>query len=115
MEAGEVFAVDNDEWALRNTEKNAEYNRAKMHIILGDVDAVQEEHFDIILANINRNILLRHLPYYGKMVKPRGEIIISGFYYADLDILQKQAKENHLIMVDYMEKRNWIAALFKKQ
>ncbi|MCF8330956.1 MAG: 50S ribosomal protein L11 methyltransferase [Bacteroidales bacterium] len=110
--AEKVIAVDNDDWACKNTAENIIINKQDIQIRKGDIDAVHGETFDIILANINRNILLRHMPGYAKMLKKNGQIIFSGFYTEDLESIKGKAAKYGLKLVNIETKNNWIAALF---
>lgn len=90
--AKSVTAVDIDEWSVRNTATNCALNGINgVNIRLGSIETVAHGKFDLILANINRNILLEHLPTYATMLTDSGTLIISGFYSADVPSLQAQA------------------------
>lgn len=110
--ANQVIAVDNDDWACQNTAENIIINNQDIKIRKGDIDVVQGEKFDIILANINRNILLRHMPGYAKLLKKNGQIILSGFYSEDLESIKEKAEKYGLKLINIESKNNWIAALF---
>ncbi|MFO8086820.1 MAG: 50S ribosomal protein L11 methyltransferase [Bacteroidales bacterium] len=108
--AADIIAVDNDEWAVRNTEENIKRNQVKAKVMEGDVDMLKESAFDLILANINKNTLLEHIPFYKQMLKPHGQLIISGFYSEDLDSIQQRAQQYGIHLQHYNSKNNWIAA-----
>lgn len=110
--ASKIDAVDNDEWAFNNTKENIARNNQDVEVLLGDVDIVQDRKYDIILANINRNILLRHIPFYAKMLNNGGRIIFSGFYTEDLESIKEKAEAYKLHLINYDSRRNWVAALF---
>ena len=111
-----VTAIDNDEWAYRNNiENNAKNNIPDMQVILGDASDIPDTQFDIILANINRNILLNDIPKYTTSLKEKGLLFLSGFYVEpDLEILIAKCKEENLQLVNYKEKNRWVAAKFVK-
>ena len=111
-----VTAIDNDEWAYRNNiENNAKNNIPDMQVILGDASDIPDTQFDIILANINRNILLNDIPKYTTSLKEKGLLFLSGFYVEpDLEILIAKCKEENLQLVNYKEKNRWVAAKFIK-
>ena len=92
--ASSILAVDIEDWSVENTLENAERNAcSKIQGRFGDIDCVEENDFNIILANINRNILLRHLPSYSSKLKDNGILFLSGFFTTDADDLIKAAKE----------------------
>lgn len=114
MGASSTTAIDNDEWAYRNNlENNINNDISNMTVILGDATNIPNEQFDIILANINRNILLRDLPLYAQFLKKGGTLFLSGFYEnPDLSIIEQKCKEVNLYLVNFKEKNNWVAAKF---
>ncbi len=82
---------------------------------LGDVTAVQnDEPYDIVLANINRNVLLADMQAYTNLLKTGGPLILSGFYTEDLPILQEAAAQCGLIFESDRTKNNWVSAIFRK-
>jgi ribosomal protein L11 methyltransferase len=91
LEAKEVLGYDIDEWSVRNTEHNAQLNDVPaIKALLGDVSVLETVTgtFDIVLANINRNILMHDLPIISKHMAEHATLIISGFYEEDGTILQ---------------------------
>ena len=80
--ASHVEAVDIDEWSYRNAVENAALNGVDINVRLGDATTL-DGSFDMVLANINKNILMRDMPEYNKVLKPGGVLIISGFYEQD--------------------------------
>lgn len=111
--ATRVIAVDNDEWAIDNTKENIQKNNQKIDdVIQGDVNVVEDQQFDLILANINRNIILNHIPSYAKMLKKKGKIVFSGFYLEDLENIHTKAENFGMNLINYNSKNNWVAAVF---
>lgn len=110
--ADKVVAVDNDEWAVRNTKDNIQKNEQEIEVLQGDIDIINNQQFDLILANINRNILLQHIPAYAEILAPKGTIIVSGFYTEDLDTIYTIAEKYGLNLINYNSKNNWVAAVF---
>ncbi|MDR0829182.1 MAG: 50S ribosomal protein L11 methyltransferase [Prevotellaceae bacterium] len=102
-----VTAVDIDEWAVKNAEENLLLNNVQANLISGSIEKISSQKFDIIFANINRNILLEQIPFYAKMLNESGLIILSGFYSIDFEILQKKAAEHNLKVVETKENREW--------
>ena len=112
--AARTVAIDNDEWAYRNAFTNCELNDVKdIEIVLGDASAIQGM-FDVVLANINRNILLRDMHCYVEAMKPQGRIFFSGFYTEDLASIKAEAERLGLRYELHLVKNNWVAAEFVK-
>ena len=115
MGADPVTAIDNDEWAYHNAIENVERNKTpNISVYLGDASLLGELDYEIILANINRNILMNDMHAYVGILKPGGLLIMSGFYRSDLDAIIKQAASLGLDSAGFTEKNNWVAARFRK-
>ena len=112
--AARTVAIDNDEWAYRNAFTNTELNGiSDIEIVLGDALAIKGS-FDIVLANINRNILLRDMHFYVAAMKPNAHIFFSGFYTEDLDSIKAEAERLGLRYHRHLSRNNWVAAEFIK-
>jgi ribosomal protein L11 methyltransferase len=112
-EASDIDAIDNDSWAYNNALENVERNRAHaVKVRMGDVDTADED-YEVILANINRNVLLSHLHEYSKRIK-KGELLMSGFYEDDLPMIRQEAEKNGFVFDHYITKNRWTAARFIK-
>ncbi len=112
--AARTVAIDNDEWAYRNAFTNCELNGiSDIEIVLGDAQAI-EGSFDMVLANINRNILLRDMCLYSKAMRPDAHIFFSGFYVEDLDSIKAEAERLGLHYQRHLSRNNWVAADFCK-
>ena len=112
--AARTVAIDNDEWAYRNAFTNCELNGINdIEIVLGDVAAIQGS-FDVVLANINRNILLRDMHRYVEAMRPDAHIFFSGFYTEDLESIKAEAGRVGLHYQRHLSKNNWVAAEFVK-
>ena len=110
-----TVAIDNDEWAYRNALDNIRLNDENDIIVeLGDANSLNDRQFDIILANINRNILLRDMKEYVKCLVDGGKIFFSGFYEEDLVLIAKEAERLGLTYSNHVTKNNWTAAVFVK-
>lgn len=108
-----TVAIDNDEWAYRNALDNIKMNDENDIIVeLGDASSLKNRQFDIIIANINRNILLRDMKEYVKCLKKNGKIFFSGFYEADLVLIEKEAERLGLSYLNHVKKNEWTAAVF---
>lgn len=113
--AATVTAIDNDEWAYNNTYDNLTINNTKfIKALLGDASLLGNEHFDVIFANINRNILLRDMKIYCSVLNNNGIIFFSGFYTEDSEFIRKEAEKYGLQLETLSEKNNWVAAKFRK-
>ncbi|HBF88792.1 MAG TPA: 50S ribosomal protein L11 methyltransferase [Bacteroidales bacterium] len=113
--ASEVTAIDYDEWSYENTVENLERNNITNGIVMqGDFDVIQDLCFDVILANINRNILSQHAQDFYNSTNSNGFIYLSGFYNKDLDYIKEIYEKVGFTFVDNIEKNNWNAAKFKK-
>ena len=112
--AAYTVAIDNDEWAYRNAFTNTELNGVSdIEIILGDASSIQGS-FDVVLANINRNILLRDMHLYVAAMRPDAHIFFSGFYTEDLESIKAEAERLGLHYCRHLSRNNWVAAEFVK-
>lgn len=113
--AESVMAIDNDEWAYENAQSNVLKNNCNDIVVhFGDATLLENEKFDIILANINRNILLNDISVYDKVLNKPGVLLISGFYKEDLELIKQRTTQLNLKIDHYEIKNNWIAASIKK-
>lgn len=111
--AKEVEAFDIDAWSVENGEENVENNQCKnIHIQLGKINEVKlEGKFDIILANINKNILLAEMSQYASFLNPGGQLLLSGFYIHDMEDLKAEAAKYNLKEVTHDERETWACLL----
>ena len=114
--AKEVEAFDIDAWSVENGEENVENNQCKnIHIQLGKINEVKlEGKFDIILANINKNILLGEMSQYASFLTPGGQLLLSGFYIHDMEDLKAEAAKYNLKEVAHDERETWACLLLQK-
>lgn len=113
--ASYVEAIDVDEWAFRNAQENFERNHVVVTPLLGDASLLTEDkHFDVILANINRNILMRDMHSYVSVLNPGGTLFLSGFYEHDVDSLFCVAEGLGLRPVLQKCRNEWTAIKLKK-
>ncbi len=111
--AEKVTAIDIDEWAYNNAIENAERNRIKnIDILKGDSSLLGSENYDTIFANINRNILLKDMEIYVRVLVPEGKLIISGIMPADEQLMKKTGEKYNLKYNSTRLKNNWIAMEF---
>lgn len=113
--ASEVMGYDIDNWSVRNSLKNLELNGiTNMQILEGDAGILSARHnaFDLVLANINKNILLHDMPSFTQCMAPNAEIIFSGFYTADAEDIKTKAQSLGLQYIDATERNDWMSLRF---
>ena len=113
--AASVLAIDIDDWSFTGATANAEVNKiSNMKVKLGDASLLGSESFDVILANIHKNVLLKDMPAYEKVMLPGGILVMSGFYNEDLRDITEKAIAIGLKPAGFKTKNNWVAAGFRK-
>lgn len=114
--ANRVLGYDIDEWSSENAKHNAALNGVEnLDVLLGDasvLDGVKEE-FDVVIANINRNILLNDMTAFRSHLKTEGRLILSGFYETDVPMLEQAAQSNGLTIIDVVTDGEWACAMFE--
>ena len=115
--ATDVVAIDIDEFAYENAKENIILNNTPdIEVRLGGAEAIKEsDSFDIVIANINRNILLADMCNYVKAMHTGSLLFISGFYTEDMDVLKAEAAQHGLRYLDYAEDKNWAMMRFEKE
>ena len=109
----EVLAIDNDEWSVENAAENIAANMAKGIIVQqGSLEEAGEYPFDIILANINRHILLQYMPRMRSLLKKGGALLLSGILTSDEGIVTESALRADLEKVTILREGDWIAIKF---
>lgn len=114
--ANPVLGYDIDEWSADNAQHNAALNGVEnMSVVLGDASVLNNvaECFDVVIANINRNILIADMPAFRAHMKQGARLILSGFYEADVPMIEATAKEHGLSLCDVVTDEEWACALFK--
>lgn len=114
--ANPVLGYDIDEWSADNAQHNAALNGVEnMSVMLGDASVLNNvaECFDVVIANINRNILIADMPAFRAHMKEGAQLILSGFYEADVPMIEAAAKEHGLSLCDVVTDEEWACALFK--
>ncbi|MDO5509871.1 MAG: 50S ribosomal protein L11 methyltransferase [Weeksellaceae bacterium] len=110
-----VVGIDIDEWSYQNAVENAERNGVDIHFIQGGAESIPQEEYDVVLANINKNILQEDMLFYSNVLPAGASLLLSGIYDFDFEDIQETAKKHGL---EFEEKRNrnqWISVLFKKK
>lgn len=114
--ADRVLGYDIDEWSSENAKHNASINGVgNLDVMLGDASVldVVDEEFDVVIANINRNILINDMSAFKRHMKNDGCLILSGFYESDVPMLEKAAMDNAMFLKDVVTDEEWACALFE--
>lgn len=112
--ASKLDAIDIDEWCFENSSENIQRNDCEnISTYLGDASLLEGKMYDVIIANINRNILLNDMETYRNSLNENGELYLSGFYEEDLPIITETCNILGLTFVEDKEKNRWVAAKFK--
>jgi len=112
--ASNLDAIDIDEWCFENSLENIQRNDCKnISVYLGDASLLDGKKYDVVIANINRNILLNDMEAYRKCLAKDGELYLSGFYKEDLPIITEACNNLGFTFVENKEKNKWVAAKFK--
>ena len=110
--AHKILAIDNDDWCVTNTIENMEVNHIseeQMSVELGEELPVQMRNkFELVVANINRNVLLAQISSYARVLKPKGELLLSGFHPEDFQALHKECLKNEFKLINRTEKDTWV-------
>jgi ribosomal protein L11 methyltransferase len=113
--ATSILAIDIEDWSVENTIENAARNGCKnIEALCGNVDLIAGKTFDLILANINKNILKAHLESYSNALKPGGLLFLSGFFESDVDEMIEFAAQFNLKMKTVHTKETWAAVELEK-
>jgi ribosomal protein L11 methyltransferase len=114
--AREVEAFDIDDWCVDNGNENFDLNGLSTRMGLGTIRQVNPQGpFEIILANINKNVLLDEMAIYAGLLLSQGHLLLSGFYTQDIDDLVKAAKPLGLNLIKSSDKDNWAALILQKE
>lgn len=116
--AEKVDAIDIDNWCYLNSIENAERNNIQnVDVYEGDATLLEDKlhKYDLIIANINRNILLNDMQAYAQTLKVGGVILFSGFYLEDIEVIEQEANKNNLFLDAQLERNNWASLKFLKK
>lgn len=114
--ARKITAIDIDEWSFKGAGENAQINQIKnMEVKLGDTSLLSDEKYDVVFANIHKNVLMNDLPVYSKCLNENGLLFMSGFYVNDIPDLKNKAEEVGLKETGFKSKNNWVVSVFRKQ
>ena len=113
--ARDITAIDIDPWCVENATENVQQNNCSFITIKeGDVSLIAGEQYKLILANINRNILLSDIPAYTQALLPQGLLLVSGFYEEDLPAIKEKCQEVGLTYLSHIERNRWVSAKFQR-
>ena len=112
--AGPITAIDIDDWCVNNSRDNIALNGIEnITVEWGDANLLKgRAPFDVIIANINRNILLADMAQYAACMHPGSELFMSGFYVEDIPVIQEKAESLGMEFIHHREKNNWAAVKF---
>ncbi|UKM64540.1 50S ribosomal protein L11 methyltransferase [Flavobacteriaceae bacterium GSB9] len=108
-----IDAVDYDNWCYVNSLENVERNKSEhITVIEGDASVLKNKKYDIIIANINRNILLQDMEVYSGCLNENGMLFLSGFYDDDIPVIQESCEKYMLKFEEKLERNNWVSLKF---
>ena len=112
----EIDAIDIDNWCFQNTQENVERNNcSNIKAFEGGAELLEGRMYDVIIANINRNILLEDMQSYNKSLTKGGDLFLSGFYSKDIPVIKAECETFDLEYKDYKEREDWVALRFIKK
>jgi ribosomal protein L11 methyltransferase len=113
--ASKVTAIDIDKWSFESASENAQLNKiGNMDVKLGDASLLGSEKYDVIFANIHKNVIVSDLQKYESVLNNGGTIYLSGFYNYDMPDIKEKATSLGLIESSFQERNNWVVYIFKK-
>lgn len=113
--AKSIVAIDIDRWSFESTIENARLNNIdNLQAMLGDAALLGEGSFEIIFANIHKNVIINDLPKYENVLLSGGKIFLSGFYKHDMPDVKEKAESLGLLETGFQEKNNWVVYSFEK-
>lgn len=111
--AKNIDAIDIDNWCYLNAKENVSRNDCEhINVYEGDSGLLTNQKYDVIIANINRNILITDVPKYVKCLKANGVLFLSGFYTEDIPMITAKCAEGSLKFEKNLEKNNWVAVKY---
>ena len=113
--AKQVVGIDIDEWAFQNSIDNAKLNNTEnISFLHGDINLIENQDFDIILANINRNIIEKDIEEYYNLLSDKGDLLISGFLEEDVDFIINLSINNRFNVINKKNKGQWSMVHLRK-
>lgn len=107
LHAKNLVAIDIEDWAVENSIENAARNSVDMEVILGDASSLEGKQFDVMLANINRNILVNDFKAYKEAIRPGGTILLSGFLEPDVLHVDQAGRAQGFEKIEVLSEENW--------
>ena len=108
-------AIDIDSWCCQNSLENVQRNGCKYITVLeGDSSLLKGKEYDVVIANINRNILLSDMKIYTDCLREKGVLLLSGFYKEDISIIESEVIKHGLVLDKMIQKNNWVALKYMK-
>ena len=112
--ANPIDAIDIDNWCYLNSIENAERNQcSNISVYEGEASLLINKKYDVIIANINRNILLNDIKTYANSLNKKGILLLSGFYQEDIPIIDAEVSKYHLKLQTIEERKNWVALKYE--
>ncbi len=112
--ASKTIAIDNDEWSVLNAKENVLRNNVEVEVTIDSIEKFSTKQFHVLLANINRNILLENMKLISSITVENGFVLMSGLLVEDQKVIEEIAYQNGLVLKNRTEDLNWISLLFQK-
>ena len=110
-----IDAIDIDNWCYLNSIENAERNNCtEITVYEGDASLLKNKKYDLIIANINRNILLNDMQIYVDSLDKNGILLLSGFYNEDIPVIEESCIKKGMVFVKKFERNNWVSLKYVK-
>ncbi len=110
-----IDAIDIDNWCYENSLENVKRNNCnEISVFEGDSSLLKNKKYDVIIANINRNILLNDMEVYTNCLNEKGVLLLSGFYQEDITIIDEEVSKYSLKLENFIERNNWVALKYNK-
>ena len=110
-----IDAIDIDNWCYENSIENVSRNNChNISVFEGDASLLSDKKYDVIIANINRNILLMDLKVYTNCLNEKGILLLSGFYEDDIPIIDAEVSKYNLKLETFIQRNNWVALKYNK-
>lgn len=111
-----VDAIDIDNWCFLNSRENIDRNGCEqISIYEGGAELLKDKKYNIIIANINRNILLEDIKIYSRSLENNGILYLSGFYEKDIPVIREECEKHNLGYKEFLEREEWVALKFAKE
>ncbi|MBL4745290.1 MAG: 50S ribosomal protein L11 methyltransferase [Flavobacteriaceae bacterium] len=113
--ASPIDAIDIDQWCYENSIENVERNKCThISVFAGEASLLAGKKYDLIIANINRNILLNDMKVYIDCINDGGTLLLSGFYKEDIPVIDAAVTKFPMTQIAVKERNNWVAVKYKK-